>query len=171
MPFRRAKLTACRKVRGIYRPYRAKSSAYGRKTPMAQAHLRYRAGAELRRLHALFADNTSPSGDLRKTTKRRGGRMIRGFRGKSRAIERRNCQVRTAMGRQNAAPSTGWFSMICCMPISASPLATTSPTGRPMASTVFSFISAARPRRSRSPPHKSHSGLGCAKSNSPAAGL
>ena len=38
MPFRLAKLTACRKVRGFYRRHRAKSSAYGHKSAMAQAH-------------------------------------------------------------------------------------------------------------------------------------
>jgi hypothetical protein len=39
MPFRRAKLTACRKVRAMYRRYRAKSSRYGHETAMPQAFL------------------------------------------------------------------------------------------------------------------------------------
>src|SRR5277367_2915770 len=39
LPFRRAKLTACRKVRGMYRRHRVKSSRYGHKSTMAQAHL------------------------------------------------------------------------------------------------------------------------------------
>ena len=38
-PFRLAKLTACRKVRGMYRRYRSKSSRYGHESAMAQAHL------------------------------------------------------------------------------------------------------------------------------------
>jgi hypothetical protein len=37
MPFRLAKLTACRKVRAMYRPYRAKSSRYGHESAMPQA--------------------------------------------------------------------------------------------------------------------------------------
>jgi len=37
MPFRRAKLTACRKVRGMYRRTYRKSSRYGNESPMAQA--------------------------------------------------------------------------------------------------------------------------------------
>jgi hypothetical protein len=36
-PFRLAKLTACRKVGGMYRRYRPKSSRYGHKSAMAQA--------------------------------------------------------------------------------------------------------------------------------------
>jgi hypothetical protein len=42
-PFRLAKLTACRKVRGMYRPYRAKSSRYGHESAMPQAFLLDRA--------------------------------------------------------------------------------------------------------------------------------
>jgi len=42
MPFRLAKLTACRKVRGMYRPYRGKSSRYGHESAMPQAFLRDR---------------------------------------------------------------------------------------------------------------------------------
>src|SRR5580704_454310 len=43
-PFRRAKLTACRRVGGMYRRYRSKSSRYGHESTMAQAHLRFSAG-------------------------------------------------------------------------------------------------------------------------------
>src|SRR5262249_31047002 len=42
MPFRLAKLTACRKVRAMYRPYRAKSSRYGHESAMVQAFSRER---------------------------------------------------------------------------------------------------------------------------------
>ena len=54
MPFRLAKLTACRKVRGMYRRYRAKSSRYGHESAMLQAFPR---GRTLGRLHALGADD------------------------------------------------------------------------------------------------------------------
>jgi hypothetical protein len=40
MPFRRAKLTACRKVRRIYRRYQAKSRQYVQESTVIQAHLR-----------------------------------------------------------------------------------------------------------------------------------
>jgi hypothetical protein len=43
MPFRRAKLTACRRVRAVYRRHRAKSSRYGHETAMAQGQLAFSA--------------------------------------------------------------------------------------------------------------------------------
>ena len=45
-PFRLAKLTACRKVGGMYRRSFRKSSGYGHKSAMAQAHLRCRLRAQ-----------------------------------------------------------------------------------------------------------------------------
>jgi hypothetical protein len=71
MPFRRAKLTACRKVRGMYRRHRVKSSAYGHKSAMAQAHLRHRRARNHPGSMPLARMMRTAAGEARNATKAR----------------------------------------------------------------------------------------------------
>src|ERR1700733_15950328 len=71
----------------MYRRHRAKSSAYGHKTAMAQAHLRVRPSRKSRRLHALGTDDTRRLGRPKEAAKGASGRTVRCRRGKTGRVE------------------------------------------------------------------------------------
>jgi hypothetical protein len=79
MPFRLAKLTACRKVRGMYRRHRAKSSRYGHESAMPQAHLRYLHHAGAIPLSRMIA---TAGGEPKNSTKARATPALAAFTAK-----------------------------------------------------------------------------------------